>query len=100
MPTTQDLNRYAVASRFLQEGRRDWVLVLVGELLQSATGRPYGLQLLAEMYRKMSDMGAADEELAMPAPEVAAAMTAVDQGVWPGPQGDTVAGCRGVSWVG
>ena len=80
MSSTQDLNRYAVASRFLQEGRRDWVLVLVGELLQSPTGHPFGLRLLAEMYRKSSDVGVV-EELVIPAPGVAAAMATVDQGV-------------------
>jgi hypothetical protein len=81
MSSTQDLRRYEVASRFLQEGRRDWVLVLVGELLQSQSGRPFALQLLAEMYRKTSGTEVPDGELAMPASGSVEVLAAFDRGV-------------------
>lgn len=47
-----ETNRYYAACRFLKEGRREWALVIVGELLRSASvsGRQLALRLLAEMY--------------------------------------------------
>jgi hypothetical protein len=61
MSSTLDISRYQVARRFLQEGRRDWVLVLVGELLPTHSGRPLALRLLAEMYRETSGTRLPDE---------------------------------------
>jgi len=47
-----ETNRYYAAQRFLKEGRREWALVVVGELLRSPalSGRQLALRLLAEMY--------------------------------------------------
>jgi hypothetical protein len=47
---TLETNRYQAARRLLQQGRREWVLVIAGELLRSGSGRALGLRLLEEMY--------------------------------------------------
>lgn len=81
MPSTLDLSCYHVARRFLQEGRREWTLVLVGELLHSVSGRPLALSLLEEMYRETSVTRTSDEESALPAPGFIATLAALSQGV-------------------
>ena len=52
MASILETNRYYAACRFLKEGRREWALVIVGELLRSASvpGRQLALRLLTEMY--------------------------------------------------
>lgn len=52
MASILDTNRYYAAQRFLKEGRREWALVIVGELLRSPSlsGRQLALHLLAQMY--------------------------------------------------
>lgn len=52
MASILETNRYYAACRFLKEGRREWALVIVGELLRSNSmpGRQLALRLLAEMY--------------------------------------------------
>ena len=50
MSSMLETNRYYSARRFLQQGQREWALVIAGELLRSATGRELALSLLAEMY--------------------------------------------------
>lgn len=42
--------RYIMAHCLLRQGKREHALVMTGELLQSAAGRPYGLRLIAEIY--------------------------------------------------
>ncbi len=81
MPSTLDLSCYHVACRFLQEGKREWTLVLVGELLHSHSGRPLALRLLAEMYRETPATRATDEGSAMPPLGFVTALAALDQGV-------------------
>ena len=81
MPSTLELSRYHVALRFLQEGRREWTLVLVGELLRSPSGRPLALRLLEEMYRETSGTRVSDEGSAMPGPGFVATLAALSQGV-------------------
>ncbi len=80
MPSTLDLSCYHVACRFLQEGKREWALVLVGELLHSRSGRPLALRLLAEMYRETPTTRAFDERSALPAPGHVTALAALDPG--------------------
>lgn len=43
---------YLTARCLLQQGERDRALMVVGELLQSDTGRPFAMRLLAEIYGK------------------------------------------------
>lgn len=81
MSSTLEISRYHVARRFLQAGRRDWALVLVGELLHSCSGRPLALRLLAEMYREPTDARVRDAGSAVPAPGYAAALAALGQGI-------------------
>ena len=81
MPSTLELSRYHVALRFLEEGRRDWTLVLVGELLHSHSGRPLALRLLAEMHPEPSVTRVSDGGSAMPAPGFVVALAALNQGV-------------------
>ena len=52
MASILETNRYYAACRFIKEGRREWALVIVGELLRSSStpGRQLALRLLAEMY--------------------------------------------------
>lgn len=52
MASILETNRYYAACRFMEEGRREWALMIVGELLRSASvsGRKLALRLLAEMY--------------------------------------------------
>lgn len=52
MGSILETNRYYAACRFIKEGRREWALVIVGELLRSSSmaGRQLALRLLAEMY--------------------------------------------------
>lgn len=50
MPSMLETNRYHSARRFLLEGRREWVLMIAGELLRSISGRELALSLLAELY--------------------------------------------------
>lgn len=52
MASILETNRYYAACRFLKEGRREWALVIVGELLRSSSmpGRQLALRLLADMY--------------------------------------------------
>ena len=78
MPSTLELSRYHVALRFLKNGRRDWTLVLVGELLHSSTGRPLALRLLAEMYRDTAGTPASADVPAVPTPGFVAALAALD----------------------
>ena len=79
MPSTLELSRYHVALRFLQEGRRDWTLVLVGELLHSHSGRPLGLRLLTQMYPEGSRGRTLAEGLVKPEPGFAAVLVAGGQ---------------------
>jgi hypothetical protein len=81
MPSTLELSRYHVALRFLREGRRDWALVLVGELLHSHSGRPLALELLAEMYRPVPLAQASGEGRELPAAGFTAALATLDRGV-------------------
>jgi len=50
MSSMLETNRYYSARRFLQQGQREWALVIAGELLRSVSGRELALSLLAEMY--------------------------------------------------
>ena len=50
MSSMLETNRYHAARRFLQQGQREWALVIAGELLRSTSGRELALSLLAEMY--------------------------------------------------
>ena len=50
MSSMLETNRYHSARRFLQQGQREWALVIAGELLRSVSGRELALSLLAEMY--------------------------------------------------
>lgn len=52
MASILETNRYYAACRFIKEGRREWALVIVGELLRSSStpARQLALRLLAEMY--------------------------------------------------
>lgn len=81
MSSTLEISRYHVARRFLQAGRRDWALVLVGELLHSRSGRPLALRLLAEMYREPTDARARDADSAVPALGYVATLAALGQGI-------------------
>ncbi len=81
MSSTLDISRYHVARRFLQEGRRDWTLVLIGELLHTDSGHPLALSLLTDMYSETSGARAPDGAAAMPPPGLVAALTSFDQGV-------------------
>ncbi len=80
MPSTLELSRYHVALRFLQEGRREWTLVLVGELLHSPSGHPLALRLLEEMYRESSGTQASEVRSPTPAPGFVATLAALNQG--------------------
>ena len=79
MPSALDLSCYQVARRFLQEGRRDWTLVLVGELMLTVSGRPLALRLLEEMYPELSGTQATDAGSPTPAAGVVALLAAHDQ---------------------
>ena len=81
MPSTLELSRYHVALRFLQEGRREWALVLVGELLHSSSGRALALRLLEEMYRETSRTQVSDARPTTPTRGFVAALAALNQGV-------------------
>ena len=81
MSSTLDISRYHVARRFLQEGRRDWALVLIGELLHSHSGRPLALSLLTDMYSETSGARASDGDKGIPPPGFVAVLAAFDQGV-------------------
>ena len=81
MSSTLDISRFHVARRFLQSGRRDWALVLVGELLRSGSGRPLALRLLAEMYREPTQVRAQEADTALPVPGYAAALAALEQSI-------------------
>lgn len=50
MPSMFETSHYHSARRFLLEGQRGWALVIVGELLRSASGRGLALSLLTEIY--------------------------------------------------
>ena len=52
MASILETNQYYAACRLLKEGRREWALVIVGELLRSPSlsGRQLALHLLVEMY--------------------------------------------------
>lgn len=79
MSSTLDMSRYHVARRFLRAGRRDWALVLVGELLRSGSGRPLALRLLAEMYREPTRVSGQGAGMAQPVPGYATALAALEQ---------------------
>ncbi len=81
MSSTLDISRFHVARRFLQAGRRDWALVLLGELLRSDSGRPLALRLLAEMYREPTRVPAQNADTARPVPGYAAALAALEQSI-------------------
>lgn len=81
MSSTLDISRYHVARRFLQEGRRDWTLVLIGELLHSQSGRHLALSLLADMYGGTSGARSSGGDKVMPPPGLVTVLAAFDQGV-------------------
>lgn len=63
---------YFMARSWLQQGQRDRALVMTGELLQSETGRAFGLRLLAEIYGTTVPPAKADARELRPAPVAAA----------------------------